>query len=411
MANEIIGLTNKTTGVGIANADARYALAGLATASGLNSSATDKLLGRSTASSGAIEEITCTAAGRALLDDADAAAQRVTLGILPTVPDLSFTNTDLSSSVLTVTGVTPIVSIVDNNGKVVIPYEITYSTNTLVDLTGHTPITGTWKVKFVQSGIQYPTITTDTTVYVATTGSDTTGTGLVGAPFASLSKALTYLNSYVIAGNVTVTIQIADGTYNSQPPITINHSNSNNIKIVGNNTTPANVVLNFSTSGFSVFENKVLNISGVRISGPGYAAGTTGILCERNGLVMNSTGEKLTIDTWNIGIKCNSATAYLFSLDVSYCMYSLFCNIGSRMLIIDCAIAGNVTGCTGVFVTNSSSIIIVGTVSITNSTTGICAQINSTADITGATYSGNGTNTSPAVNTLGNANSYIYRGS
>jgi hypothetical protein len=44
-----------------------------------NVSATDKLLGRSTAGAGDIEEITCTAAGRALLDDADAAAQRSTL--------------------------------------------------------------------------------------------------------------------------------------------------------------------------------------------------------------------------------------------------------------------------------------------------------------------------------------------
>jgi hypothetical protein len=44
-------------------------------------SATDKLLGRSSAGSGDVEEITCTAAGRALLDDADAAAQRATLGL------------------------------------------------------------------------------------------------------------------------------------------------------------------------------------------------------------------------------------------------------------------------------------------------------------------------------------------
>ncbi len=44
-------------------------------------SATDRLLGRSSAGSGDVEEITCTAAGRALLDDADAAAQRATLGL------------------------------------------------------------------------------------------------------------------------------------------------------------------------------------------------------------------------------------------------------------------------------------------------------------------------------------------
>jgi hypothetical protein len=44
-------------------------------------SATDRLLGRSTAGAGDVEEIACTTAGRALLDDADAAAQRATLGV------------------------------------------------------------------------------------------------------------------------------------------------------------------------------------------------------------------------------------------------------------------------------------------------------------------------------------------
>jgi hypothetical protein len=46
-----------------------------------NVSATDRLLGRSTAGAGSVEEISCTAAGRALLDDADAATQRATLGL------------------------------------------------------------------------------------------------------------------------------------------------------------------------------------------------------------------------------------------------------------------------------------------------------------------------------------------
>lgn len=45
-------------------------------------SATDKLLGRSTAGAGDVEEIALTAAGRALIDDADATAQRVTLGLV-----------------------------------------------------------------------------------------------------------------------------------------------------------------------------------------------------------------------------------------------------------------------------------------------------------------------------------------
>jgi hypothetical protein len=47
----------------------------------LQNIATNKLLGRATAGSGDVEEIDLTAAGRALLDDADAAAQRTTLGL------------------------------------------------------------------------------------------------------------------------------------------------------------------------------------------------------------------------------------------------------------------------------------------------------------------------------------------
>ena len=61
------------------NANADIAFSKLA-----NVSATDKLLGRSTAGAGPIEEIVCTAAGRALLDDADAATQRATLGLADT---------------------------------------------------------------------------------------------------------------------------------------------------------------------------------------------------------------------------------------------------------------------------------------------------------------------------------------
>jgi len=46
-----------------------------------DTSGTDVILGRSTAGAGTVEEITCTTAGRALLDDASASAQRTTLGL------------------------------------------------------------------------------------------------------------------------------------------------------------------------------------------------------------------------------------------------------------------------------------------------------------------------------------------
>ena len=70
-----------------------------------NVTATDRLLGRSSANAGIIEEIICTAAGRALLDDANAAAQRTTLGI-DTNDAVTFgtVTANLSSTSATITG-------------------------------------------------------------------------------------------------------------------------------------------------------------------------------------------------------------------------------------------------------------------------------------------------------------------
>jgi hypothetical protein len=64
----------------IVNADIN-ASAGIAFSKLANVSTTDRLLGRSTAGAGVIEEIICTAAGRALIDDTSAADQRTTLGL------------------------------------------------------------------------------------------------------------------------------------------------------------------------------------------------------------------------------------------------------------------------------------------------------------------------------------------
>jgi len=52
-----------------------------AAGSGLTVGATDKILGRSSAGSGPVEELSCTSAGRALLAGADSAAQRASLGL------------------------------------------------------------------------------------------------------------------------------------------------------------------------------------------------------------------------------------------------------------------------------------------------------------------------------------------
>lgn len=79
--DQTITLTGDVTGSGTGSFAATIANDAVTYAKMQNVSATDKLLGRSTAGAGDVEEISCTAAGRALLDDVDAAAQRTTLGV------------------------------------------------------------------------------------------------------------------------------------------------------------------------------------------------------------------------------------------------------------------------------------------------------------------------------------------
>lgn len=86
-----------------------------------NVSATDRLLGRSTAGAGDVEEIVCTAAGRALIDDADAATQRTTLGLASGVYTPTLTNVaNLAASTAFQCQYLQVGSVVTVSGKVAV---------------------------------------------------------------------------------------------------------------------------------------------------------------------------------------------------------------------------------------------------------------------------------------------------
>lgn len=94
---------NSLTVVGSLIASGASLTAGTVPLSALQNIATDVLLGRSTAGTGPVQTITCTAAGRALLDDADASAQRTTLG-LGTIATQAANNVTISGG--SITGIT-----------------------------------------------------------------------------------------------------------------------------------------------------------------------------------------------------------------------------------------------------------------------------------------------------------------
>lgn len=76
-----------------------------------NVSATDKLLGRATAGAGDVEEITCTAFARTILDDADAAAVRTTIGA--GTGSGTVTNVSGTAPIASTGGATPAISLND----------------------------------------------------------------------------------------------------------------------------------------------------------------------------------------------------------------------------------------------------------------------------------------------------------
>ena len=93
------------------------------------------------------------------------------------------------------------------------------------------------------SGVAWPLTAVDTApsdLYVATTGSDTTGTGASGAPYATVAKALSRLPDVLRADH---TIHVADGTYAAGIDLRRFISRGDRtLTLVGNTTTPANVV-------------------------------------------------------------------------------------------------------------------------------------------------------------------------
>lgn len=108
-------------------------------------------------------------------------------------------------------------------------------------------------------------LTANRTYYVSTTGSDSNNGLSAGAPFLTIQKAINTVAALDIS-IYNVTIQLADDTYTAGMQVNGPWIGSGTVTVVGNTSTPANVVISSSGDCVKVLNNGTITISGMRLT-------------------------------------------------------------------------------------------------------------------------------------------------
>jgi len=109
-----------------------------------------------------------------------------------------------------------------------------------------------------------PKLSADTTFYVATTGSDVTGTGEVGTPWQTIQHAFDYILENIDLNGYTATVKLANGTYTAGVTVDGLYKGQGFVKLEGDTTTPSNVVISTSGRCIQIMNSAVL-VAGVKL--------------------------------------------------------------------------------------------------------------------------------------------------
>ncbi|MCG8528542.1 MAG: hypothetical protein MI748_19345 [Opitutales bacterium] len=125
----------------------------------------------------------------------------------------------------------------------------------------------------------------------------------VPSEYATIYDALYDLDEKTISKDVLVTIQIADGTYNFNSPIIIEHPYSHRIQIIGNTASPSNCTLNFTgqTNGIEI-NTGIKLVDGLKITGT--AGFGSGIIVDR--CSMANLGANIEVQNFEDGINASN---------------------------------------------------------------------------------------------------------
>lgn len=146
----------------------------------------------------------------------------------------------------------------------------------------------------------------------------------VPADYATLTAAFAYLNTKSILSNVTVTVQVADGTYTLTTSLSLNHPQASQIRLVGNELTPSNCILRVATSGFDCFVSSNGNTFGYLNGFKFYKTvkalasdNSTAILALNGATII--CGTSIIVDNWYYGIAArNGSFIYAPSAQVDH---------------------------------------------------------------------------------------------
>ena len=110
-------------------------------------------------------------------------------------------------------------------------------------------------------------LTANTTFYVATTGNDSTNTGLSsGSPWATIQKAINFISTSIDLAGFTATIQCADGTYTAGGSVGVPFTGGGTVVLQGDTATPANCIISTTSANcITVSNGAQLSIAGFKL--------------------------------------------------------------------------------------------------------------------------------------------------
>ena len=282
-------------------------------------------------------------------------------------------------------------------------------------------------------------INSNTTIYVTTAGSDSAGTGATATPFATIQKAMSYLQNFYISASAAVTISVGSGTFVQTTSLNLWHACGSQINITGTTSagspqtiTSANTTtlswVGVNTNGLNLMNGKFGTVSNLYILGGSLGSNNANVGIYVNEGTIYSLS-MVNCQYWTIGIEGVDSSLITGTSVASMNMtsYGIYSNINSNLTFSTLYVSTTYIGA----LTSASSFIQVNSSTLTTNTYGVFNQVGSTVYCVSVTFTSNssyciystdcssavsqsGTYTSngnsnaptPAFGSVGNNNSY-----